>query len=211
MNGEKLSQAQLAALEELAQMAADYEREKRGLISPPASALGAEGALAAAPMRERWRVQATKALAAMAVLLLVGWAGYELIFLPRTAQERQAAVEAGAGGSKATLKAHEDYNDAIAKGTAALDRGDPDKAITNFSEAIRLNPTPRAFWNRGFAYDVEKGDHGRAIKDYDEAIRLDPNYFWAFCYRGKAKLKINDASGNADIAKARQLGGASSC
>jgi hypothetical protein len=41
--------------------------------------------------------------------------------------------------------------------------------------------------------------------DFNEAIRHDPNDALAFCNRGKLKLNINDASGNADIAKARQL------
>src|SRR5262249_57323756 len=44
-----------------------------------------------------------------------------------------------------------------------------------------------------------------AIADYNEAIRLDPKNALAFCNRGNAKLKIEETSGNADIAKARQL------
>ena len=60
------------------------------------------------------------------------------------------------------------------------------------------------FRNRGDAY-TDKGDHDRALADYNEAIRLDPNNALAFCNRGRAKLNINDASGNADIAKAKQL------
>jgi TPR repeat len=50
----------------------------------------------------------------------------------------------------------------------------------------------------------------RAIADYNEAIRLDPKNALTFCNRGQAKLNINEASGNEDIAKARQLD-ASSC
>jgi tetratricopeptide (TPR) repeat protein len=49
---------------------------------------------------------------------------------------------------------------------------------------------------------VHKGDNDRAIADFNEAIRLDPNNALAFCNRGRAKLNIKDASGNADIAKA---------
>ena len=47
---------------------------------------------------------------------------------------------------------------------------------------------------------MHKGDNDRAIADFNEAIRLDPNNALAFCNRGKLKLSINDASGNADIA-----------
>jgi serine/threonine-protein kinase len=60
------------------------------------------------------------------------------------------------------------------------------------------------FNNRGFLY-FKKGDTRRAIADFDEAIRLDPKSALAFCNRGNAKLKIKETSGNADIAKARQL------
>src|SRR5262249_19367681 len=60
------------------------------------------------------------------------------------------------------------------------------------------------FYSRGKNY-MDNGDNDRAIADYNEAIRLDPNYALAFCNRGKAKLRIKDISGNADIAKARQL------
>ena len=58
--------------------------------------------------------------------------------------------------------------------------------------------------NRGVTY-AYKGDNDGAIADYNEAIRLDPNDALAFCNRGRAKRNINDMSGNADIANARQL------
>ena len=91
------------------------------------------------------------------------------------------------------------------RGIAYGKKGDNDRAIADYSEAIRLNPNvAMTFNNRGFLY-LEKGDTRRAIADFDEAIRLDPKSALAFCNRGNAKLKINDASGNADIAKARQL------
>jgi len=89
-------------------------------------------------------------------------------------------------------------------------KGDLDQAIIDYNEAIRLNPKDAfVFNNRGVAYQ-KKGDPDRAIADYNEAIRINPNYAVAFCNRGNSKLKINDASGNADIEKARQLD-ASSC
>jgi Flp pilus assembly protein TadD len=52
---------------------------------------------------------------------------------------------------------------------------------------------------------MKKGDYHRALADYAEALRLDPSDALALCNRGVAKLKINDSSGNADIAKAREL------
>jgi cytochrome c-type biogenesis protein CcmH/NrfG len=52
---------------------------------------------------------------------------------------------------------------------------------------------------------MNKRDYDRALIDYNEAIRLDPNNAFALCNRGRVKRVINDTSGNADIAKARQL------
>ena len=51
---------------------------------------------------------------------------------------------------------------------------DNDRAIADYSEAIRLNPNlASAYYNRGNAYS-HKGDNDRAIADYSEAIRLNP-------------------------------------
>ena len=53
-------------------------------------------------------------------------------------------------------------------------KGDNDRAIADFNEAIRLDPkSSLTFRNRGDAY-TDKGDHDRALADYSEAIRLDP-------------------------------------
>ncbi len=82
--------------------------------------------------------------------------------------------------------------------------------MADLNEAIRLNPkNALTYRNRGDAY-MNKGDYDRALADYNEAIRLDPANAFAFCNRGRVKRNINDASGNADIAKARQLD-ASAC
>jgi len=60
------------------------------------------------------------------------------------------------------------------RGLAYLDEKDYDKAISDFTEAIRLDPKFDAYFHRGVAY-AEKGDHDKAISDYTEAIRLEPN------------------------------------
>jgi tetratricopeptide (TPR) repeat protein len=92
------------------------------------------------------------------------------------------------------------------RGNAYLDKGQYDRAIQDFDQAIRLNPNyAGAFNNRGHAYD-EKGQPDRAIQDYDQAIRLGPNFVVAFSNRGLAKrAKGDSAGGDADIAKAKQL------
>ena len=92
------------------------------------------------------------------------------------------------------------------RGLAYYRKDDQDRAIADFSEAIQLGGATNSshFHNRAFAY-ARKGDYYGAIADFDETIRLDPQRASAFCGRGIAKLKNNDATGNRDIAKARQL------
>jgi tetratricopeptide (TPR) repeat protein len=64
------------------------------------------------------------------------------------------------------------------------DRRDFDRAISDYSEAVRLKPNyPEAFNNRGEAYR-NKGDFDRALADYNEALRLNPGYWIAYSNRG---------------------------
>jgi tetratricopeptide (TPR) repeat protein len=65
-------------------------------------------------------------------------------------------------------------------------KGDLDRAIADYSEAIRLDPKYAvAYYNRAIAYKA-KGDLDRAIADYNEAIRLEPKDARAYDYRGYA-------------------------
>jgi lipoprotein NlpI len=72
----------------------------------------------------------------------------------------------------------------IFRGFAYRSKGDYDRAIHDFDQAIRLKPDfANAFNNRGIAYDY-KGNYDRAIQDFDQAIRLQPDYADAFNNRG---------------------------
>ena len=60
------------------------------------------------------------------------------------------------------------------RGSTSLDKGEYDKAIADFTEAIRLNPkNANAYSKRGEAY-MAKHDYDKCIADCTEAIRLDP-------------------------------------
>jgi tetratricopeptide (TPR) repeat protein len=64
------------------------------------------------------------------------------------------------------------YND---RGLAFRRRGDPDRSIADFGEAMRLRPKDAThFYNRGLAYG-DKKELDRAIADHTEAIRLGPD------------------------------------
>jgi tetratricopeptide (TPR) repeat protein len=90
------------------------------------------------------------------------------------------------------------------RGFAWQAKGDYDRAIADYDQAIRLDPKhTAAYINRGVAWN-DKGDLDRAIADYTEAIRLDSANASALYGRGVAKLKKGDtAGGNADLAAAK--------
>ena len=78
------------------------------------------------------------------------------------------------------------------RGLAYYDKGDDDRAIAEYNEAIRLDPKfAYAYSSRGLAYD-HKGDLDRASPDYNEAIRLDPKYAQAYFNRGNAYYQKGD-------------------
>jgi tetratricopeptide (TPR) repeat protein len=76
------------------------------------------------------------------------------------------------------------------RGDAFRAKGDQDRAIQDYAEAIRLIPNnPQAFNNRGFTY-AAKDDHNRAIRDYDQAIQLNPSCSLAFSNRGLSHFRM---------------------
>jgi Flp pilus assembly protein TadD len=60
----------------------------------------------------------------------------------------------------------------VGRGTTYASKGNWDKAIADFTEAIRLDPQcARAYGGRGFAYE-QKGETSKAEADFAEAKRL---------------------------------------
>jgi Lipoprotein NlpI, contains TPR repeats len=83
-------------------------------------------------------------------------------------------------GCSAVIKAARDKGDKLAeafnnRGISYRLKGEHDRAIQDYNQAIRINAKfAAAYNNRGIAYD-RKGDYDRAIADYDQAIKLKPS------------------------------------
>ena len=69
-------------------------------------------------------------------------------------------------------------------GPCLQEKGDFDKAIADYTQAIRLDPKDaEAHFGRGCSYS-KKGDHDKAIADFTDAIRLNPKHADAYHNRG---------------------------
>jgi tetratricopeptide (TPR) repeat protein len=81
----------------------------------------------------------------------------------------------------------EDFLVVLQNRAGAFDgKGDYDRALQDWDEAIRLSPDNAGLYiNRGKAYDG-KGDLDRAIQNWDQAIRLNPEDAVSRYNRGRA-------------------------
>jgi tetratricopeptide (TPR) repeat protein len=95
----------------------------------------------------------------------------------------------------------------VASGNEAALKGDLDRAVRDFSEAIRIDPKyADSYSERGQAL-FRLGETERAIADYSAALAHDPQHGAALRSRGMAHLYLgkNDLA-LADLSKAIELG-----
>jgi tetratricopeptide (TPR) repeat protein len=78
------------------------------------------------------------------------------------------------------------------RGIALQDKGDLDRALVDFNEAIQLNPKDaNAFNNRGITHK-DKGDLDRTLADFNAAIRLGPTDPDGYFGRGSVHERTRD-------------------
>ena len=89
------------------------------------------------------------------------------------------------------------------RGVALEAKGEFDRAIADYTQALALNPQDQfAYNNRGNAYNG-KNDYDHAIADFSRAIAIDPKYTHALNNRGdsyKAKGDLDHAIADFDAA-----------
>jgi tetratricopeptide (TPR) repeat protein len=91
------------------------------------------------------------------------------------------------------------------RGTAHMSKGELDRAIQDFDQAIKLEPAAGSYERRGVAY-WQKGEIDRAIQDFDQALKIKPDFAIAFESRGGAYLdKVDYERAIQDLDKAIQL------
>ena len=81
------------------------------------------------------------------------------------------------------------------RGLNKLDNGNYKGAISDFTEAIKINPKfGNAYYNGGLA-KLNLKDYEGAISDFTEAIKINPQDGDAYYERGEAKLNLNNIKG----------------
>src|SRR4051812_36557498 len=95
------------------------------------------------------------------------------------------------GGCTAIIQSGKESEKSLAvafdnRGLAYRRKDQYGRAIDDYGQAIRLDPSAAsAFYGRGTLY-LETGQYDLAIADFNEAIRLDPQFTSAFNNRGNA-------------------------
>ncbi|MDJ0651007.1 MAG: tetratricopeptide repeat protein [Xenococcaceae cyanobacterium MO_188.B19] len=95
-----------------------------------------------------------------------------------------------------SLEFREAYYQAIhSRGTARLQLGDEEGAVTDFSHVLRNDPkNTLAYVNRGLAR-LELGETQKAITDFTRAVSLEPNLAMGYYHRGFARYLLGNRDG----------------
>jgi tetratricopeptide (TPR) repeat protein len=80
----------------------------------------------------------------------------------------------------------------LSRGMVWSERGEYDRALVDFDEALKLDPANEIAWsNRGLAWSSKK-EYDKAIADYTEAIKIDSQFALAYYDRALAWYQKKD-------------------
>jgi len=89
----------------------------------------------------------------------------------------------------------EDY---FNKGNELLQQERYKEAVTEFTNAININPNYSMAYNGRGDANLYLGNNNKAISNYSKAIEISPNYAEAYDNRGHAKYNIDDKEGGCN-------------
>jgi tetratricopeptide (TPR) repeat protein len=76
------------------------------------------------------------------------------------------------------------------RGVLYAQKGDFDRAIAEFTKALKFNAKDaNSYMNRGIAY-AKKGKYDRAVKDYEKALEINPRQVFAHFNKALAYEKL---------------------
>jgi len=90
------------------------------------------------------------------------------------------------------------------------DRGNLERALADFTQAVEVEPSANGFYQRGQTY-ASLGQPDKAIADFDRAIAESPNSPYIYRARAEAKRSLGDMAGyqaDRDFAIRSEYGGA---
>src|SRR6266508_103288 len=108
--------------------------------------------------------------------------------------EDAVTVDQRLDGCSAVIKAARDKGDKLAEAfnNRAIGyrlKGEYDRAIADYDQAIKLKPSAEAYFNRGNAH-LGKSHYHHAIDDYNQAIKLKADFAAAFDNRCWARAVV---------------------
>src|SRR6266511_3731541 len=108
--------------------------------------------------------------------------------------EDAVTVDQRLDGCSAVIKAARDKGDKLAEAfnNRAIGyrlKGEYDRAIADYDQAIKLKPSAEAYFNRGNAH-LGKSHYDHAIDDYNQAIKLKADFAAAFDNRCWARAVV---------------------
>lgn len=99
-----------------------------------------------------------------------------------------------------------DPEEKLQRANEALDRGEWDAAILDYTGILGRDPGSVRAWNNRGVCRLQKSDLDGAISDFDQCLKLVPDYAEAYYNRATARLRRGDSDGAvADYGEALRL------